>query len=439
MAQMAGMTSSKLTSTTPLAAPNVGDPDSGGPDSGGYELRTVILLGLAFGFAYFDRMAMTFLSPFVVEDLSLSNTEVGALGSGLSVTWALGAYFIGRWSDSVGKRKPFLLAAMVIFSFCSVLSGLAWNFGSLFASRVAMGAVEGPFLPICLAIVTVASADSRRGLNVGIVQNGFGALIGTALAPIILIWLAENFGWRTAFYLAGVPGLILALLIWRYIREPEQPVQKTAKPPSLSPLAMLAHRNMWLCGIISCLMVGSLVIGSIFLPLYFTGPLGWEPKTMAWVMAALGLCPGVGGVLISALSDRIGRRPPMIIFCFLAAVCPIAALYFHGPIIALTAIMFVSWLGIGTFPLFMGIIPAETLGRAQAATAMGLIVAIGELSGGFAGPLVGGALADEMGLQAPLIVQAVLALLAGLFAFGLTETNPRLLRAKEAAAARALA
>ena len=166
----------------------------GGEADRGYELTVVLLLGLAFGFAYFDRMAMTFLSPFVVEDLRLSNTQVGALGSGLSITWALGAYLIGRWSDAVGKRKPFLLAMMVIFSFCSVLSGLAAGFGTLFASRVAMGAVEGPFLPICLAIIAAASLQTRRGLNVGIVQNGFGSLIGTAIAPIVLVWLADHYG-----------------------------------------------------------------------------------------------------------------------------------------------------------------------------------------------------------------------------------------------------
>jgi predicted MFS family arabinose efflux permease len=392
------------------------------------ELRVIVLLGLAFGFAYFDRMAMTFLSPYVVKDLDLSNTQVGALGSGLSVTWALGAYFVGRWSDSIGKRKPFLIACMLIFSVCSMLSGLATGFGSLFASRVVMGAVEGPFLPICLAIIAAASAQSRRGINAGIVQNGFGALIGTAIAPIALVWLADGFGWRSAFYVAGVPGLILALLVWRFIDEPPiEPRPAGQAPPPLLPLKMLANRNIAICCLVSCCMVGSLVIGSIFLPLYFTGPRGWDPKTMAWVMAVLGLCPGIGGVLISWLSDKIGRRLPLIIFCFVAAICPVAALWFMGPIPALTAIMFVSWLGIGVFPLFMGLIPAETLGQAQAATAMGLVVAVGELTGGFLGPLVGGALADEMGLQAPLIIQGVLALLAGLAAFGIAETNPRII------------
>nr|WP_166178500.1 MFS transporter [Altererythrobacter segetis] len=396
--------------------------------SGGYELAVVLLLGLAFGFAYFDRMAMTFLSPYVVKDLGLSNTQVGALGSGLSVTWALGAYLIGRWSDAVGRRKPFLLGAMVIFSFCSVLSGLAPGFWTLFASRMVMGAVEGPFLPICLAIIAAASLQTRRGLNVGIVQNGFGSLIGTAIAPIVLVWLADHYGWRSAFYLAGVPGLVLALLVWRYIREPEMPARGADySPPPLLPLAMLANRNIAVCSLISCLMVGSLVIGSIFLPLFFTGPRGWEPKTMGWVMAVLGLTPGLGGVLVSWISDKVGRRPPMIAGCFLAAICPFAALWFGGSIPALAAIMFASWLGIGVFPLFMGVVPGETLGHAKAGTAMGLVVAVGELSGGFLGPLAGGALADRFSLEAPLLIQGVFALLAGVVAFALIETNPRVL------------
>lgn len=412
--------------------------DAAPQHSRGYELTVVLLLGLAFGFAYFDRMAMTFLSPYVVEDLDLSLTQVGALGSGLSLTWALGAYFIGRWSDSAGRRKPFLLAFMVIFSFCSVLSGLAAGFGTLFAARLVMGAVEGPFLPICLAIIVAASAASRKGLNVGIVQNAFGSLIGTAIAPVVLVALAEAWGWRAAFYLAGVPGLVLALLIWRFIDEPARTKEEVeAPPPPMLPLRMLANRNIAVCSLISCLMVGSLVIGSIFLPLYFTGPRGWDAPTMSWVMFFLGLTPGIGGVLISWLSDKIGRRPPMIAGCFVAAVCPLAALYFGGSIPALTAIMFASWLGIGVFPLFMGLVPAETLGQAQAATAMGLVVAIGELSGGFLGPLIGGALADRYGLEAPLLIAGGLAVLGGFVALALQETNPRILerrRPVEAAA-----
>jgi predicted MFS family arabinose efflux permease len=405
--------------------------DQGGAASartGGYELRVLLLLGLAYGFAYFDRMAMTFLSPQVQRDLALSNEEVGWLGSGLSATWALGAYFVGRWSDSIGRRKPFLLGALVLFSFCSVLSGLSWSFGTLLATRIVMGAAEGPFLPICLAILVAASAESRRGLNAGIVQNAFGSILGTALAPFVLIRIAEAFDWRVSFYISGIPGLILALLIWRFIREPERaPAEEREAAPALSPWAMLRERNIWVCSLVSCFAVGTVVIGSIFMQLYIEGPLGYDPVTRANIMTAVGFCPALGGVLVTWLSDKVGRKGPLIAFAFLMALAPAALLWFDGPVVVLTALMFVSWMGLGTFPLFMGVIPAETLGRARAATAMGLVVAVGELTGGVFGPPIAGRLADWFGLAVPLYVQIGLALAAGVTAFAVTETNPRIL------------
>jgi predicted MFS family arabinose efflux permease len=391
-----------------------------------YEVRVVALLGLAFGFAYYDRMMMTFLGPFVVEDFALNNFQVGALGAALSFTWAIGAYAFGRWSDRTGKRKPFIIAALILFSLCSVLSGLSTGFWSLLASRMLMGAVEGPFLPICLAIVVSASASRRQGLNAGIVQNVFGSLLGTALAPLTAIAIAQAWGWQASFYTAALPGLLLAVVIWRFVAEPERPA---APPPDSAQgdgiRAMLRHRNMVLCAVMSCLLVGSTVLASIFLPLYLTAERGFAPGEMAGIMALLGLCPPIGGVLVTWLSDRIGRRPPMIVFSASIALCPLAALYFTGSTLILSALMFVGWVGLGVFPLFMGVVPAETLGPRNAATAMGLVIGAGELTGGVAAPLAAGRLADLYGLSAPLLVAAAMALVAGGLAVWLKETNPR--------------
>ena len=77
------------------AMPEISAPAAGStPHDKSYEIRVVVLLGLAFGFAYFDRMALTFLAPFVQADLGLSNEELGWANSGLSLTWALGAFLI---------------------------------------------------------------------------------------------------------------------------------------------------------------------------------------------------------------------------------------------------------------------------------------------------------------------------------------------------------
>jgi MFS family permease len=392
------------------------------------EMRTLLLLGLAWGFAYMDRMAITFLSPFVVPDLHLTNFELSALPAALALTWALGAYFIGSWSDRIGARKPFLLAAMVIFSVCSVLSGLATSFWTLFGARLVMGAVEGPFLPICLAILLAVTAPKRRGLNAGITQNVFGSVMGTALAPILLVALATAYSWHAAFFVAGIPGLILALLIWWLVDEPPRialtPDEEAAKA-SDSIWSMLANRNIALCCGISALMVGSLVIGSIFLPQYFTVSLGMSPAAMSHIMAILGLCPGVGGVLVPLLSDRFGRRPAMIAFCAMLALCPVAALTMHGSVALMTSLMFIGWMGAGAFPLFMGVVPSEASALRRAATAMGLVIGVGEIVGGVLSPLIAGALADHLSLTTPLILSAAMPIVAAVLAVALIETNPR--------------
>src|SRR6187402_2592732 len=227
----------------------------------GYEARVLVLLGLAFGFAYFDRMALTFLAPFVQQDLGLNNEQIGWANSGLSLTWALGAFLIGRWSDLIGRRKPFLIGALLLFSACSVLSGLSESFETLLASRVVMGAAEGPFLPICLAIMAAASSPRRQALNAGIVQNVFGPIVGTSLASYALVRIAAAYDWQAAFFIAGIPGLILAFLIWRFVDAPERTAASTDAVPirnGMLPTGLLAHRNILLCSLVSACAVGSI-------------------------------------------------------------------------------------------------------------------------------------------------------------------------------------
>ena len=261
--------------------------------------------------------------------------------------------------------------------------------------------------------------------------------VGTSLASFALVRIAVAFDWHAAFFVAGIPGLILAVLIWRFVDEPERPVPPPEAAAAPAERGLLAHRNIVVCSLVSACAVGSIVIGSIFMPLYLDGPRGYDDLVWSNVMTIVGFCPAVGAIAIALWSDRIGRKPPLVVWTFMMALAPASLLWFSGPVEILTALMFLSWMGLGTFPLFMGVIPTETVGRARAATAMGLVVMIGELTGGVFGPPIAGRLADSYGLEVALYIQGALALGAGLAALFVVETNPMVVERRRLAAAAA--
>jgi MFS family permease len=421
--------------TTETATADIGSTSRETRLSVGYEFWVVLLLGLAYGFAFYDRQLTSFLGPYVIPAFHLSNFQFGALSGGLSLTWAIGAYVFGRWSDRKGVRKPFLLGAMLVFSACSVLSGLATGFWTLLGSRMLMGLVEGPFLPICLAIVAATAPAKRRGLNSGMVQNLFGAVLGMTVAPLLSVRLAELFGWRVSFFTGALPGLVLALLVWLTIREPAKPAAAAGgeKEETLGLPYMLRQRNIALCCVIGCLAVGALLVVTIFLPVYLVQVRHYTPAAMSNTVALLGITAPVGGVLVPGLSDRFGRRPLLIVFLGLMALTPLAALLFHGPEQILVALLFIGWLGVGSLPLFMAVVPAETLNFRSTAAAMGLVVGAGEIFGGVLAPPVAGRIADSFGLDWPFIIAAAMALLAALVSTALAETNPAIVAKAKAA------
>jgi MFS family permease len=413
----------------------------------GYEVGLMILFSLAFGFVFFDRNALNFLAPFVAPDLHLSNTQIGLVSGGFSFAWAIAGYLGGALSDASGRRKSVLLGAFVVFSLCSGLSGIATSFAMLFASRFAMGLSEGPIMPVMQSLVVAESSESRRGLNMGFVQNFGSNLIGSTVAPLVLVTLAAFYGWRFAFYIAALPGLILAALIWWYVREPPS---ATATGQPVEPLsrrllavvmrlpAVIKERNMWLCILISIFMVPWMILAWVFFPLYYVNIRHVALSDMSLLMGVLGISAALFGFIVPGISDRIGRKPVMIGFSLIGLLTPLAVLYYTGPLTVLAVLIFIGWSASGVFPLFMGTIPSETIPARYIATSLGLVMGLGELLGGVLTPIGAGWAADRYGLRAPVYIEAACALIATVLALFLQETAPAKLgrRVPAAAAAR---
>src|SRR5262245_4122666 len=90
-----------------------------------YQWGLIGLLSINFGVVFFDRHAFAFLAPFIQPDLQLTNTQIGLIGSAFSFAWAVAGLAMGGLSDRFGHRKAILIVATLVFSFSSVLSGMA--------------------------------------------------------------------------------------------------------------------------------------------------------------------------------------------------------------------------------------------------------------------------------------------------------------------------
>ncbi len=115
------------------------------PPPGGARYENVLLAVLfsTFGFVFFDRLALNFLTPFFKDELGLTNAQIGLLGGIPALTWAVAGICVGFLSDRLDRRKPLLVAAILTFTLFSALSGFVGGLAGLLLFRALMGAAEG--------------------------------------------------------------------------------------------------------------------------------------------------------------------------------------------------------------------------------------------------------------------------------------------------------
>ncbi len=396
-----------------------------------YENKLVILFTLGGGIAALDAQALFYLTPFVADDLNLSNAQAGLLASLVLITWAISGFLVGNFADKSGKRKTCLVTAFILFGLCSFLTGLAASFTMLLAVRALIGLAEGPVIPVAQAIMAQESSPHRRGLNMGLVQNFGSQLVGSFIGPLLLIAVATAYSWQAAFYFAGIPALLIALLTALVLRPAphRSPASQSASANAPSTvgqiLGLLKFNNIRLCMLVSCCIWGWYFLILTFLPLYCVRVLQMSGRDMSIVMSALGAAGVVAAIVVPYLSDRVGRRPIMVLFAAVGALAPLGALCFgEATTVMVGALVFLGCLATGIGPLYMSIVPLETVSARDSATAVGLIMGFGQIVGGFFGPAFAGILADRFGLAVPLWAAVAAALVAAITCLFLKETAP---------------
>lgn len=392
-----------------------------------YENKLVAIFFFTIGFVFFDRLAINFLIPYIQEDFSLTNTQIGLLASALAISWAISSPLVSYLSDKVKSKTAVLLIFVLLFSLLSFAHGLTATFGSLLILRLLMGFAEGPIIPITSSILAQESTKKRLGFNLGFTTGTSYGVFGGLLAPIVIVALANAFDWKTAFYLTIIPGLVITFFIWKTVKNPKnnQEVSNSpaAKAEKVSLKAIIKKRNVWLCLVIASSLWVFLLPFSIFTPLYLVNVKGLSASTMSFVMAAFGAGIAVWGFIVPAISDRIGRKPATFGFMILTVFAPFVIIYVDN-LVLMCVLLFILVSGIGALAMLTTIIPSESVPVKYAAATMGLILASTEIVGGVLSPLFTGMAADAWGLAAPLLISSCGALVASLFALFLKETAP---------------
>ena len=388
----------------------------GEPVSRGREIAIVVVMALGFGLVGIDRFLITTLFPTIAKELHLNYADIGIITGALAFAWGLAALLIGNLSDHIGRRVV-LAGSMVLFALLIGGSGLAASLAGLVAVRIVMGLADGAYTPASITATLEASPPERHGLNIGI-QQMMLPLCGLGLGPLLVGALLHVIDWRQIFLVFVVPGLLLALAVWRVV--PPKPASLPVVRPSLKASiadwrTVLAIPNIRTASLMMLCWLTCLMTTSAFLPNYLVDHLHLPFGRMSMVMSAIGIGSTVGTLLLPWLSDKIGRRPVMTAS---AAGALVSLLFLSrcGPDpVALFACLFcVHAFNNALITLTVGPVCMESVPLTLAATASGLVIAIAEFFGGGLAPTIVGQVAQRFGLEHMLVLPIVM-MVVGLF------------------------
>ncbi|GID97359.1 MFS transporter [Amorphoplanes digitatis] len=373
-----------------------------------------VVFALTFGLLLSDYMSRQVLSavfPFLKEEWGLTDTQLGSLTSIVALAVGVLAVPLSLVGDRWGRVRAIVVMA-VVWSLATLGCALAAGYGHLLAARLMIGVGEAAYGSVGLAVVLAVFSARRRASLTGafMAAGSFGSVLGVALGGL----LAVQFGWRWAFAVMGVFGLVLAGLYWVLINERKLAAHRVDDAPGTGPALAARHRRAKLSTLFSTPAVifayvgGGLqlfIAGSLFawLPSYFNRAHDMAPDKAAKVAALFILIMGAGMIVCGMITDRVGRSRPIskwttaivfatVTFVFLGAAFAVEP---GGAQMLLLAIGCFFAAGT-TGPT--GAMVARLTHESIRATAFGTLTLFNNVLGLAAGPVITGVLADRLGL-----------------------------------------
>jgi MFS transporter, Spinster family, sphingosine-1-phosphate transporter len=175
---------------------------------------------------YLDRYVVSAIAPDLKSALSLSDTELGWLWPAFIAVYMVAAPAFGSWGDRGSRTRPIALGVF-LWSLATFLSGLARSYPQLLAGRALVGIGEAAYVAIAPALLADCFRAQSRGRVYSVLNMAIP--VGAALGYIVGGQMGVHYGWRAAFMVAGVPGMLLAAsVLW--LPDPPRGTQDASGP-----------------------------------------------------------------------------------------------------------------------------------------------------------------------------------------------------------------
>ena len=323
--------------------------------SAGARRYALVMLAIVYMFNFVDRQILAILLPALRDEFQVSDAWLGFLtGPAFAMFYIALGIPIARYADRHNRRNLIALA-VAVWSGMTALSGLAANFVQLALARVGVGVGEAGCSPPAHSMIADYYPPEQRSTAMGVYTVGISA--GIMLAYMAGGWVAQNIGWREAFFVVGAPGLVLALIVRFTVKEPKRGHSEGreatgSRPPWTETLRALWTRPSFVHMTIAAGMssfVGYSVIN--FLPSFLVRSFGMDVATLGlWLGPILGIAGGSGFFLGGYIADHLGQTSHR------------KALTFIGLTALLTAVLYALMFSAGSWrtTLLLFIIPACT-------------------------------------------------------------------------------
>jgi MFS family permease len=220
---------------TRIPCPPCAEPNAAPPPRAAYKWWVVLMLWFVCFFNYADRQAIFAVFPKLEEEFGFDEVQLGMIGSAFMWVYAAGAPLAGVIGDRL-PRKHLILGGCLFWSFVTLTTGWCRRLWQFVSVRALEGFGETFYFPASVSLVSDYHGPATRSRALSLHQSS--VYVGTILGSCIGAWLAEHYGWRWGFYLFGTSGMVLAIVLYCFLREPRrgqsEPAAAAAMPARMT-------------------------------------------------------------------------------------------------------------------------------------------------------------------------------------------------------------